>query len=281
MALPAPKSAPYPSSGETLADRTRPANRERRLPKHLVLVDFENIQKLDLSILDETYRAIVFVGARQEPPRAARRPATAHRFARVEFHKVEGSGPNALDFHIACHLGRVLETERQTQCIVLSKDKGFDPLLRHLNNVGLSCRRIESLLELLAQTPALQPVLEPAADAQPLVLHEPSGAQIIVPDQVVCGRCRKSETIEHLGGQWCTNCGHFASPPDPSQLPSLQIGSTRQMRSRGPLTRLVAQEAAYARLPSCGWCAQKSDMVGGIYDDGEWMCGGCIGRYAD
>ncbi|MDO8292395.1 MAG: hypothetical protein Q7T29_05985 [Gallionella sp.] len=30
----------------------------------LVLVDYENIQKADLSVLDDTYRAILFVGAK-------------------------------------------------------------------------------------------------------------------------------------------------------------------------------------------------------------------------
>ena len=71
---------------------------------------------------------------------------------------------NALDFHIACHLGRVLETARNTSCVVLSKDKGFDPLLRQLNKIGLRCRRINSLLELdpkvaLAENPNYERVI--------------------------------------------------------------------------------------------------------------------------
>ena len=59
-----------------------------------------------------------------------------------------GNGSNALDFYIACQLGRILETAPKIYCIVLSKDKGYDPLLRHLNRSGLKCRRINSLLEL-------------------------------------------------------------------------------------------------------------------------------------
>jgi hypothetical protein len=31
------------------------------------VVDYENVHKIDLSILDETYRAVVFVGASQQP----------------------------------------------------------------------------------------------------------------------------------------------------------------------------------------------------------------------
>ena len=66
----------------------------------LVPVDYENVQRIDLSMLDDSYRAIVFVGANQQPPKAARCPAMAHRFSVRD-------GP-------------------QTVCFVLSQDKGDD-----------------------------------------------------------------------------------------------------------------------------------------------------------
>ncbi len=53
---------------------------------------------------------------------------------------------------------RVLEKSPQDHCIVLSKDKGFDPLLRQLNKIGLKCKRINSLLEL---DPKTAPVDDP------------------------------------------------------------------------------------------------------------------------
>ena len=56
--------------------------------KKLLLVDLENKQKVDLSPLDESFRAVVFVGAKQNPPKASRKPATAHRFSRVESPRV-------------------------------------------------------------------------------------------------------------------------------------------------------------------------------------------------
>lgn len=34
-------------------------------------------------------------------------------------------------------------------------------------------------------------------------------------------------------------------------------------------------------LTYCSSCNQKTDMTGGIYDDGEWMCGGCIAGYIE
>lgn len=39
--------------------------------KRLLLVDLGNVHKIDLSLLDETYRAIIYVGAKQNPPKAA------------------------------------------------------------------------------------------------------------------------------------------------------------------------------------------------------------------
>lgn len=71
------------------------------------------------------------------------------RFSRLEFQYIEGSGRNALDFHIAFHLGQIFETARDTVCAILSRDTGYDPLVKHLNRNGLSCQRIESLVELV------------------------------------------------------------------------------------------------------------------------------------
>ena len=167
------------------------------MPETLILVDFENVHKVDFSILNGAFRAIIFFGATQNPPKAATKQTTAHKFRRVEFMRIEGSGKDALDFHIAFYLGRVFETARETPCVILSKDKGYDPLLLHLNKNGLSCCRVTSLEDLLP-------------------------AEIEEPELVVCQRCKKADNIELHGGRWCANCGSFAAPPDPKLLPSLQ-----------------------------------------------------------
>ncbi len=219
------------------------------MTKKLLLVDLENKQKVDLSPLDESFQAIIFVGANQNPPKASRKPATAHRFSRVDFLKISGAGKNALDFHIAFQLGRTFETSPDTHCFVLSGDKGFDPLLSHLKANGMTCRRIESIAEIVHD------IMAPVTD----------------PELVVCWHCSRASTIEHHGGRWCSNCGKFATPPDPQLLPSNQVG-------------FVEAVSVWERNPEilseCGWCQQRTDMTGGIYDDGEWMCGGCIARYA-
>ena len=114
----------------------------------LLLVDYENVQQVDFGRLDEDFQVMVFVGASQKSVPIDMVACTQKLGNRVEWHRVEGNGSNALDFYIACQLGRVIETTPGMQCIVLSKDKGFDPLLRYLNRSGLKCRRINSLLEL-------------------------------------------------------------------------------------------------------------------------------------
>ncbi len=222
------------------------------IPK-LLLVDYENRQKIDLSLLDESYRAIIFVGAQQSPPKAAKLAATSHRFQRVDFQKIDGNGKNALDFHIAFQLGRTYETVPETECFILSGDKGFDPLVTYLNRIGLKCERLETM------------------DA--LVSDEVNTATIA---PVVCRRCNRSSTIEHHGGRWCTNCGCFAAPPDPTLLPS---NSSTYRHTRENHSDRDRRESPITTV--CGWCNQRGDMSGGIYDDGEWMCGNCIARYSD
>lgn len=46
-----------------------------------------------------------------------------------------------VDFHIACHLGEGLARTPQAEFVIVSRDTGFDPLLRHLKARGLQCRR--------------------------------------------------------------------------------------------------------------------------------------------
>lgn len=118
----------------------------------LLLVDYENVQQVDLSRLGENFHVVIFVGSNQKSVPIDLVASAQKLGSRVEWQRVEGNGSNALDFYIACQLGRVIEKSPSLHCIVLSKDKGFDPLLRHLSKNGLKCKRINSLLELEPKT---------------------------------------------------------------------------------------------------------------------------------
>ena len=118
-----------------------------------------------MSKLDTTYQVIIFVGASQKNIPIDLVTNAQKLGSRVDWQKVEGNGSNALDFYIAMHLGRMLEKSPNLECIILSKDKGFEPLLRYLNKVGLKCKRLNSLLELdskpvISEDPNYQRALE-------------------------------------------------------------------------------------------------------------------------
>ncbi|WP_421955792.1 PIN domain-containing protein [Polaromonas sp.] len=226
------------------------------MTKNLLLVDLENRHKVDFSQLDKTFKVIIFVGHAQNPPKATIKSWQAFPAARLEIVRIEGDGKNALDFHIACQLGRTFETARHTRCHVLSDDTGFDPLIASLNKNGLWCQRVSSLDELLLPDP-----VEPR-----------TAAPVPQIDLTVCPRCHKANTIDLHGGKWCVNCGSFASPPGPAQLPSNQPGFV-EVNGQDHRDDVI--------LTFCSSCNQKTDMTGGIYDDGEWMCGGCFAGYVD
>ncbi|HEU4709215.1 MAG TPA: PIN domain-containing protein [Methylophilaceae bacterium] len=114
----------------------------------LLLVDFENVQQLDLSGLHDNLAVKVFIGAHQSKLPTDLVKAAQLLGPRLEWVQIEGNGTNALDFHIAMQLGRILETAKSTECWVLSKDKGFDPLLKYMEKLGLKCHRINSFMEM-------------------------------------------------------------------------------------------------------------------------------------
>ncbi len=119
--------------------------------QEILLVDFENIQPVDIATLNRDCAVIIFMGARQDRIRNQLGNSIQTRGTLVTFIKVDGVGKNALDFHIACHLGRILEKSPHVHCTVISKDTGYDPLLRYLNKEGLKCRRISNVSEVDAR----------------------------------------------------------------------------------------------------------------------------------
>jgi hypothetical protein len=113
-----------------------------------LLIDYENIQKVDLSGIPDDIKIMIFVGQSQKniPFDLVQQ---AQRFGdRVEWIKIDGQGSNALDFHVAFYLGRLQASHEKASFVILSKDKGFDPLVRHINNSKGDCQRINSLIEL-------------------------------------------------------------------------------------------------------------------------------------
>lgn len=113
--------------------------------KKLLLVDFENVPKVDLAALPPDVTVPFFFGASQRTvPTAFLKEALklGPRFLPIN---IEGQGKNALDFHIAFYLGEYLRAFAGAECVILSRDKGFDPLVRHLVGRGFKVRRVGAI----------------------------------------------------------------------------------------------------------------------------------------
>ena len=116
----------------------------------VLLVDYENIGKVDLRAIPAGVRVPFFFGASQKSvPTEFLKAALklGDRFVPID---IEGQGKNALDFHIAFYLGEYLARSPVTPCVILSRDKGFDPLIRHLLKRGFAVRRANTIAEALA-----------------------------------------------------------------------------------------------------------------------------------
>ena len=117
------------------------------MSEQVLLVDYENVGRVDLRAIPADVRVAFFFGASQRTvPTAFFKSALqlGERFVPVD---IEGRGKNALDFHIAFYLGEYLTTAPQTRCVILSNDKGFDPLIQHLRGRKFSVQRVSTLEE--------------------------------------------------------------------------------------------------------------------------------------
>ncbi len=113
----------------------------------LLLVDFENVPKVDLGSLPPDVTVPFFFGASQRTvPTVFLKEALklGQRFVPID---IEGQGKNALDFHIAFYLGEYLQAAPAAECVILSRDKGFDPLVRHLVGRGFKVRRVGAITD--------------------------------------------------------------------------------------------------------------------------------------
>jgi hypothetical protein len=114
-----------------------------------VLIDFESVQTTSLEVLTkEHFKVIVFVGANQGKLPFEVAQSLQQLGSRAEYIKISGRGPNALDFHIAFYMGRLAAEEPSAYFHVISKDRGFDPLIQHLRSRKILAGRVESVADI-------------------------------------------------------------------------------------------------------------------------------------
>jgi len=114
-----------------------------------VLIDLENVQPNNLSILaGHDFRVLVFVGEKQTKISFDLAVAIQGLGADLEYIKINGNGPNALDFHIAFYIGELSKSHENSYFHIISKDRGFDPLIRHLKSRKIRAQRHKDVADI-------------------------------------------------------------------------------------------------------------------------------------
>lgn len=114
-----------------------------------ILVDFENTQAIDLALIrDKLVVVMLFIGEKQK-----NLPVTLVRQFlefpdKVRLIESAGSGKNALDFILAYHVGHVSQQDPTGYFHIVSKDKGFDPLVAHLKQQKIFAARHDAFTQI-------------------------------------------------------------------------------------------------------------------------------------
>ncbi len=114
-----------------------------------VLIDFENVQPKDLALLKgDHFKVKIFLGANQTKISVDLATALHALGERAEYIRLDASGQNALDFHIAYYIGVISVSDPTAFFHVISKDTGFDPLLRYLKTKGTFSSRTVAIADI-------------------------------------------------------------------------------------------------------------------------------------
>ena len=145
------------------------------------LIDFENVQPTGIgSLVPGSCRIMMFLGQNQSKVPVALSRALQPFGTDVEYLQISGSGPNAVDFHIAFYIGRLAASHPDATFTIVSKDTGFDPLVKHLASLKIACNRSASFSgSVKSADPKVAPAVKQAT-AKAAVATKPKPARNVV-----------------------------------------------------------------------------------------------------
>lgn len=119
-----------------------------------VFVDFENVRNVDVSIFDRKPVSLtLLLGSEQKNLEAAIVEVLLRNAAAVQLVRIEFKGRNAVDFALAYYLGRAVLADPLGYFHIVSKDTGFDPLVKHLRSRHIRVRRHDDFSSLTFSAP--------------------------------------------------------------------------------------------------------------------------------
>ncbi|QEG01199.1 hypothetical protein Mal15_52750 [Stieleria maiorica] len=162
---------------------------------HYVFIDLENVpHDCSQQLVKKPAKILVFVGAKQSKVSVKMAMAIQPLGSQVEYIEISGSGPNALDFHIAFYLGKLSKSVPSATFQIVSDDKGFDPLIQHLKSQGIQADRTKTLS-------AVQPVPANKEGA----LAKPLEVAIARLQRTKASKPRKVKTLRSTLASWFNN----------------------------------------------------------------------------
>lgn len=170
-----------------------------------VFIDYENVQATSLRLLQpEHFKLRVFLGPNNTKLPTELVTAIHRLYDRAEYIQMDTAGTNALDFHITYYLGLLSAADPTGYYHIISKDKGFDPLIKHLKSKGITVVRSESIEQMPCFKPA-SPVPTPSQTLAPVQVApakpdaKPSDGLItLVVADLVARKASKPRTIKTL-----------------------------------------------------------------------------------
>ena len=124
--------------------------------RKVVYIDYENLPGVHIEDVEGT-KFLIFIGENQKKIPTDTIVRMQPLGERVEWISISGVGWNALDFHIAYYLAKY-HTNNTVTHYILSKDAGYDPLIKHVVKFGQRVKRIITLEE-IKEKPVLAPEL--------------------------------------------------------------------------------------------------------------------------
>lgn len=123
-----------------------PARPTGKSHRDQIFVDCENVGGSDLALLNGRPADVMLVlGCRQGLTLSVVEAVRRLPLDQVTLVQSTLAGRNALDFVLACQVGRAVERHPGSAIRIISRDKGFDALVAHLKSQGVVVARHDSV----------------------------------------------------------------------------------------------------------------------------------------
>jgi hypothetical protein len=153
-----------------------------------IFIDFENVQETDFDrIAGKPVKVVLVLGERHKNLPVTLVKLIKKYSTQVDLVETALNGKNALDFVLAYEIGALSAKDPSVHFSIISKDKGFDALVKHLKSKGMFADRylafseIPGLMNPNAKTPGVCAAIDGVKIPLPLNLTNSNSA-------VECGK---------------------------------------------------------------------------------------------